>query len=127
MQDTEQDIEQDTGYEPLANAVEELINMDNIKDGVDLERRLEKCSLFRKNRIGGPTRLQVNALADYYNVSLYNTYDVGGVSYISFRDVLSIKSHPEPKEYDVVIHQPVGFRKKQIRDVRTGKVLKWID
>lgn len=124
-------------YDELANVIEEKIDMRNIQDSLDLERRLEK--FFAPKQTNEPTINQLGVMADYYNVPktiMPDThyapvkiarYMVNKKEYEANRIRLSIPSRPREKEYLTVIVPVTGFKKRQIRDIRTGRVLKWIE
>lgn len=124
-------------YDELANIIEEKIDMRNIQDSVDLERRLEKFFAPKKTR--EPTDSQIDVMADYYKVPkivkpdiVYepvkpSRFIVSGKYYEPERIKLSIPSHPVEKEYLHVIHPVKGKKIRVIRDVRTGRFLKWTE
>lgn len=155
----------DNNYESFANAVEDRVDMSDIKNRHDLFMRLGK--FFVKKDTDEPTNKQIDALADYYGVSKKKKVEVpmpppkkikpkriparkvmvsepmklpakrwkgkkrsqkvGKRIYrVNPRVVRTIKK-PKPNLYFTVIVEVKGFKRKQVRDVKTGRVLKWVD
>lgn len=135
-------------YTDFANAIEDRINMDNIKDRDDLTRRLEKAFKGKKDRLGRqthePTEPQIDALSRHYDIEppeipeepleappprvpahIIRHKDIGEREYrIELRTLTTIRK-PTPTLYRTVSIMPTGFKTHQIRDVNTGRILRW--
>lgn len=110
--------------------IEEYIDLDEIEDRNDLLKKLHSKRTAKTNR--GYTR-QLNILSEYLGLAKKRIDDskgrpihqtVGGRNY-PVGEYYLIKDSKQEK-HNVVIYTPKGFKKRQIRDINTGKVLGWI-
>lgn len=134
-------------YSDFANAVEEKVDMDDIRNKEDLRLRLRK--FFGHVKPSQPTLKQIDALGKHYGVEgdLFDEYEkpkipkakkprrtTARVKHIDYPIQKRVVTFRKPKTEErvravreVVTIKMKGFKKRQIRDVKTGRIIKWVD
>ena len=102
------DAEYDNKIKNFANYVKGKIDMNRVKDRTDLLIELESL----RDRHIPPSDRQIEVLGDHFD--------------LQERIPFTIERKIVEEKIDTVTITPRGFKKRQIRDRKTGKIVGWL-